>query len=176
MIGPDGMARDDAGTWNAWTREHNCQSIRLAVTPGDCQHPLLERVGMVTLFEQLAQLVETFDRDIQLAKSVDSPNEEVELAIKAAIIGFSYTSSTDEWAKEHFEFVKARIESDYSTEQLAEYGENSENVRLFFALAIGYLLGVNQKGGISDQAFNIAAVQIPGLIMLHLGRLTAHPV
>ncbi len=130
----------------------------------------------MTVVQQLEQRVGTFDRDIQLAKVLESPNDEDDLAVKAAIIGFSYSSSAGEWAKEHFDFVKAWIEHDYATEELAEYGENSENVKLFFALAIGYLLGVYEKGGISDQAFKMAEVQIPYLIMIHLGRLTAHRV
>jgi hypothetical protein len=48
-------------------------------------------------------------------------------------------------------------------------------VRLFYALRLGYLLGAYQQRNVDDAGFAIAESQIPGLIMLHLGTLTARP-
>lgn len=95
---------------------------------------------------------------------------------KAAVVGFSYNSPTKDWAKGHFDFVKMRVERHYHDKELTEYGNNSGNVRLFFALTVGYLLGLYQEDQISDEEFKIAEQQIPGLIMMHLGELTARPL
>ena len=128
------------------------------------------------MFQDLQNLIGTFYRDIKIAKGVVSPNVEDDLVIKAAVTGFCYNSPVDDWAKGHFDFVKTRIDRDYTPEELAEYGDNSENIKLFFALSMGFLLGLYQKDGISDQDFKTAELQIPGLIMLHLESLTSHSV
>ena len=138
--------------------------------------PFSRLKGESKMLDNLQKLIGTFYRDIHTAKGVITPNAEDNLVIKAAITGFSYNSPVDDWAKGHFEFVKTRIDRDYASEELAEYGNNSENIKLFFALSIGFLLGVYQKGGISDEDFKIAEQQIPGLIMLHLASLTSHNV
>ncbi len=76
----------------------------------------------------------------------------------------------------HYDFVKARLDRDYLDEELAEYGDNAENVKLFFALGLGYLLGLYQQDKVDDDEFKIAEQQLPGLIMLHLPTLTAQPL
>jgi hypothetical protein len=129
----------------------------------------------MSTLEKLEQLVVTFRRDIQFARELESANPEDDLAIKAAVVGFSYNAPTESWAEGHFDFVKARLDKDYHDRELAEYGENSENVRLFFALSLGYLLGLCQQEEIHDEEFKVTEHQIPGLIMLHLGELTAEP-
>ena len=65
---------------------------------------------------------------------------------------------------------------DYHEEELSEYGENGENVKLFFALSIGYILGLYQQDKITEDEFKEAEQQIPGVIMLHLPKLTDQPV
>ncbi|MEE2641331.1 MAG: hypothetical protein VX768_11945 [Planctomycetota bacterium] len=130
----------------------------------------------MTFHDQLEQLTIDFARDIEIARNVESSNPEDDLAIKAAIVGFSYNSPTRDWAKGHYEFVRKRLEASYSSEQLDDYKENGENVRLFFALAIGFLLGMYQQERISDDQFKEGEPQIAGLIMLHLPRLTEQPV
>jgi hypothetical protein len=69
-----------------------------------------------------------------------------------------------------------RIEGDYDAESLEEYGENGTNVKLFFSLAMGYLLGLYQRERISEDEFNVGEQQIPGIIMLHLPRLIKQTV
>jgi hypothetical protein len=130
----------------------------------------------MTYHEQLEQLTIDFARDIDIARNVESSNQEDDLAIKAAIVGFSYNSPTSDWAKGHYDFVRSRLDADYSEVQLDEFGENGENVRLFFALAIGFLLGLYQQERVSDDQFKEVEQQIPGLILLHLPSLTAQPV
>ena len=124
------------------------------------------------MFDDIQRLVGTFYRDMQTAKDVITPNPEDDFVIKAAITGFSYNSPVDDWGRGHFEFVKTRIDRDYSPKELAEYGDNGENIKLFFALSLGVLLGIYQKGDISDEDFKTAEQQIPGIIMLHLSSLT----
>jgi hypothetical protein len=72
--------------------------------------------------------------------------------------------------------VITRINRNYHEKELSEYGGNGENVKLFFALSIGYLLGLYQEDKISEEEFKEAEQQIPGLIMLHLSQLTDKPV
>jgi hypothetical protein len=129
----------------------------------------------MTYYDKLEQLTVDFARDIEIARNVKSSNPEDDLAIKAAIVGFSYNSPTTDWAKGHYDFVRNRLEASYSSELLVDYGENGENIRLFFALAIGFLLGMYQQERISDDQFKEGEQQIPGLIMLHLPRLTEQP-
>ena len=128
------------------------------------------------IYDELEQLVGTFARDIEIARGVESTNQEDNLAIKAAVVGFSYNSHTGEWAKGHYDFVRSRIETDYDSTALNEYGENGENVKLYFALAMGFLLGLYQEEKISDEEFKVGEQQIPGLIMLHLPQLMEQPV
>ena len=129
----------------------------------------------MTTYDELEQLLATFARDIEIAESIESANPEDDLAVKAAVVGFSYNSSTIEWTKAHFEFLVRRIESDYDAESLTEYGENGLNVKLFFSIAMGYLLGLFQKEKITEEEFTIAEQQIPGIIMMHLPRLIKMP-
>ncbi len=128
------------------------------------------------MFDELQRLVATFYRDMQAAKGVVSPNSEDDLAIKAAITGFSYNSPIDNWGKGHFDFVKTRIDRDYRPEELTEYGDNGENIKFFFALSLGFLLGIYQKGDINDENFRTAELQIPGIIMFHLSILISHKI
>ena len=122
----------------------------------------------------LWHLLGTFPRDVELAKQVESSNPEDSLAIKIAIVGFSYNARTEAWAKGQYDFVKSRLDRDYHDDELSEYGQNSANVKLFFALCIGYLLGLYEQNKISDHEFKVAEVQIPGLIMAELPRITAN--
>jgi hypothetical protein len=129
-----------------------------------------------SVFKHLEELVKTFERDVQLAKQLDSPNDDDDLEIKVAMVGFSYNSRTDDWDLGHFDFVRLRLARNFASSELAEYGPNAENVRLFFALSVGYLLGLYHQEELSDNDFRTAELLVSGLIMQHLGRLTARPV
>jgi len=123
----------------------------------------------MSTFANLMQLANSFFRDVELARQLESSNPEDDLVMKTSIVGFSYNSPTQEWDKGHYEFVKARLERDYHDKELAEYGGN---VKLFFALGVGYLLGLYHQGKINDSEFKQAEQQIPGLIMYFLPQLT----
>jgi hypothetical protein len=127
------------------------------------------------LSECLEQLVTSFYRDITLARGLDSENPEDDLAVKAAVVGFCYNSPTQEWDKGHLEFIKSRLSREFQDDESLDYGKNSENVRLFYALALGYLLGLYQQDKIIDAEFEVAERQISGLIMLKLPSITAQP-
>jgi len=132
-------------------------------------------VNKQSIFEQLGNLVATFERDVRLGVEMSSPNNDDDLAIKTAIVGFSYNARTQDWDLGHFEFVKGRLARELPGNELAEYGPNADNVRLFLALSIGYLLGLHHQDAITDEEFRRAELLLPGLIMQHLGRLTARP-
>jgi hypothetical protein len=124
--------------------------------------------------EQLESLVSTFARDVGRADELLSPNEEDDRAIKTAIIGYSYNSTLDDWGRANYEIVRERLESEFSTADLEDYGENGINVRLFYALCAGYLLGLYDACKIDELAFRVAEAQIPGLIALYDDVLTEH--
>lgn len=130
----------------------------------------------MALSQNLSRLVTNFYRDIGLARKLDSMNPQDDLAVRAAVVGFSYNSPTQEWAKGHFEALKKCLDREFPSNLQQDYGMNSENVRLFFALAIGYLLGVYQQGMVSDSEFTVAEKQVSGLVFLHLATLTEDPV
>jgi len=128
------------------------------------------------VFKQLEGLVDTFERDVLSAKVLQSPNAGDDLATKIAIVGFSYNSPAEEWDLGHFEFLKTRRAREFTSGELMEYGENAENVEFFFALGIGFLLGLYHQKKTGDDDFEVAELRLPGLIMLHLGRLTVRPL
>jgi hypothetical protein len=130
----------------------------------------------MTPIKQLERLIETFESDAEVAKGLETPNVEDDFATKMAIVGFSYNSSTEEWDIGHLEFLQSIRAREYSDLELTEFGENGRNVELFFSLGIGYLLGLYQENLIDDVAFRVAKIQLSGLIMLHLGELTARPL
>jgi len=112
----------------------------------------------LTHFEQLYR---TFSRDLKLAGEITSPNAEDTLETKASIVGFSYHRRTEEWSKNQHTFVCYR---------LTDSGLSLTGERLFFALSLGYLLGLHSAGEIDDVEFGLAEVQLPGFILLKGGK------
>jgi hypothetical protein len=127
---------------------------------------------MFTIFDGMSGLVESFERDVRTALELESPNEADVLLIKTAIVGFTYHASIEDWCLSDLEFVRRRVESEWPGEELEHYGQNAENLRLFFSLCIGYLLGLFRSEQIDETEFRTAEAQIPGLTMLNLERLT----
>lgn len=122
---------------------------------------------------KLPPLVRTFWRDLKFAKELESPNAEDSLEIRAAIVGWSYHSPTQDWTRTEFDYVSQRLDIEYPHESLAAYGENAVNLRLFFALGLGYLLGLYDVGKISELELERGEAVLPGVIMLHLPELTS---
>jgi len=125
----------------------------------------------MSTFMQMKQLVDTFWRDMELASGIKSPNPEDDDCIKAAIIGFSYESATEDWNIKHFDFIKSKLERNYSSDILDFYGNDGPIVAKFACLCYGYLLGMYQAGKIDDQSFGESEAQLPGLIELSLPQL-----
>ena len=121
--------------------------------------------------EQLVALVPTFRRDVSLAQTLESPNAEDDLAIKVAMIGFSYNAPTGEWSHEHYRFLRERLESAYSLRELQGWATEPGVLQLFASLSLGFLLGLYQRNKITDEEFRSHEAQIGGLMALHDGDL-----
>jgi hypothetical protein len=120
---------------------------------------------MSELFEAFAefnQLLEVFARDLATAKAIATPNVQDTLEIKAAIVGFSYHSKTEDWGRNHLVFVGRHISGASSLEG---------RELIFSCLCFGYLLGLFQANKITEQQFQLAEAQLPGFIMLKAGRI-----
>lgn len=129
----------------------------------------------VIVFEKMNRLLKTFRNDFEIAKKLESPNSEDDLATKTAIVGFSRYALTIDWEFEHYEFVRNRLDLEYPPEVLEELGENSDSIKLFYALTLGTLLGLYRQKQIDDLEFRIGEFGVFGLIMQHLAILTERP-
>lgn len=107
---------------------------------------------MMNVFDDLYS---TFARDAALAKGMKSPNREDTIEIKAAIVGFSYNAPTEAWGMEEYECVN-RV--------LGDSEGFSEGERLFYALSVGYLLGLDRSSKMEPLALRTALAQLPGFI------------
>jgi len=121
--------------------------------------------------EQLDALIGTFRRDVNLAQKIQSPNAEDDIAIRVAIVGFSYNAPTGQWSHEHYRFLRERLEGDYSLREFEGWGTESRVLQLFASLCLGFLLGLYQGNKITDEEFRTGEAQIGGLIALHNGTL-----
>lgn len=108
------------------------------------------------------KLLSNFERDRNLAKTLQSPNVEDEYSLRAAIIGFSYNAPTELWGRNHFEYIQKRA-LDRSLLTEAEF--------IFACECLGYLLGMYETGKLSDEKFQEAEAQLPGYIMLKSGTI-----
>ena len=78
--------------------------------------------------DQLRSLVGNFARDLGLAKKLTSPNAADDIAIRIAIVGFSYNSPTEQWDLGHYEFIRNRLDEEYDLPELECYGGNYQNI------------------------------------------------
>src|SRR5262245_36324052 len=130
----------------------------------------------MTVLQQLDSLVDDFPRLAEGARQLQSPNQEDDLSIRSAIVGFSCNAPTEQWAHNHFLFVKEKLDLQFAIENLADYEPYPMNIRLFAALAFGYLLGLYQTDRISERDFRLAEAQLPGVIALRCDKLLAKAV
>jgi hypothetical protein len=119
------------------------------------------RFPIEDLFLQLRQ-------NVALAKCLDFP--ECDLTIKTPIIGFSMNSPRESWDSDHRDFVRDRLEDEYTTDDLKDFGDEVNAIRLFVGMCLGYLLGSRQAGMLTDTEFGVADAQIPGFVFLKSGR------
>jgi hypothetical protein len=120
--------------------------------------------------EQLGRLFDEFQHRIAQAKDLELPLSYDDMAIKTAMIGFSISSPRNPWGLIHYNFVEARLEDGYGSENLKEHGDEANSIRLFVGLCLGYLLGLCQDEKLTDVEFAVAEAQIPGFVMLKSGR------
>lgn len=126
-----------------------------------------------------AHSMETFGRFLgrfedykAAARSLASPNPDDDEAIRAAIVGFSSFAPTEQWAREHYEFVNRYRLGDFSNAELAAiHGDRAPDWALFALLCLGALLGQYQSGEIDDAGFRLGEAQLPGFMALHAGEL-----
>lgn len=111
------------------------------------------------LIEDFERLLGGFRRDIGIAESLGTPNREDDLFIRVAIVGFSYNAETEDWGRNHLEFIRDRLD--------AELSEEPEAIRLFNCLCLGYLLGLYQCDAVDDTDFSLGEAQLPGIAALH---------
>ena len=106
------------------------------------------------------KLLNAFSRDLATAKAISTPNLQDTLNIKAAIVGFSYNSKTEDWGRNHFDYLDHHISASSSL--------NNREL-LFSCLCVGYLLGLFQADKITESQFHVAEAQLPGFILLKAG-------
>jgi hypothetical protein len=94
---------------------------------------------------------------ISAAEELTSPNVEDTLEVKVAIIGFAHHASSDDWTLSEYEFVKHALDKSQSL---------SRHARLFYALSLGYLLGMAYTKKVSTSEFLMWEYSIPGFIAL----------
>lgn len=111
------------------------------------------KMDAMLVFEEL---LSTFSRDLRLAETLESPNPEDSLEIRAAIVGFSYNSPTEAWKRFHLDYIRNHL-PDLTTQPKSEVA--------FQSLCLGYLLGLYQIGAITDQQLLLAEYQLPGFIL-----------
>ncbi|MBA4032180.1 MAG: hypothetical protein C0478_15010 [Planctomyces sp.] len=128
------------------------------------------------LWDQIDLLVNNFFRDAQTVAELVSLNPQDDFLIKMAIVGFSYRSPTSEWDLGHYDFVMQRLSVEFADNEESHYGENSQNVKLFYCLAIGYLLGMYQQKFLTDQEFRNAECLISGVTMARLPDITSRAI
>lgn len=121
-------------------------------------------------------LMSGFDRFLTMAEALPSPNAEDDIYTRAAIVGFSFHSRTEEWGRNHFELVQKRRANDYSDQNLAWYGTAASRHALFACLSLGFLLGLFQAEKISEEEFDRGEAEIPAFLALHSTQLAASPI
>ena len=100
---------------------------------------------------------------IDAANGLPSPNPEDTFLVKCAIVGFSQYSATENWTKSELEYV---------LRQLADGADGlAENELRLKALCLGALCGLWHEKKLTDEEFGLAEVHLPGLIMLHAGKV-----
>ena len=107
-------------------------------------------------------------RDLrQVAKEVESPNEEDDLLVKAAIVGFSLFRPTEEWQKHHWQFIEDYRDGDLpDNDSSIKEGEESP-YRIFACLALGAILGAFQDGKLSEEEIYTTMSYLPEFLTTH---------
>jgi hypothetical protein len=122
----------------------------------------------VTPMNEFAQLLSSFSVARDAARHLCTPNREDDDDIKMAIVGFSYHRATEDWSRQHYEFIRGRCEGELSDRELHEHGEAAAIFRAFACLALGALLGLRDSRQIDDTGFALGDAQLLGFMYAHL--------
>lgn len=118
--------------------------------------------------DEFARLLSAFPVARDAARRLITPNREDDDDIKMAIVGFSYHRATEDWSRQHYEFIQSRCEGELSDRALHEHGEAAAIFRAFACLALGALLGLRDSRQIDDTGFALGDAQLPGFMYAHL--------
>jgi len=118
--------------------------------------------------DEFARLLNAFSVARDVARQLTTPNREDDDDIKMAIVGFSYHRATEDWSRQHYEFIRSRCEGELSDSALREHGEAAAVFRAFACLALGALLGLRDSRQIDDTRFALGDAQLPGFMYAHL--------
>jgi hypothetical protein len=122
--------------------------------------------------DALGGLFEHLQRFIEQAAHLESPNIKGDMVERVAAIGFSNSSPIETWTADHRNFINKRLGESYSSEDLLDFGDEANTIRLFVGLCLGRLLGLYQIGKLTDEEFSILETQIPGLVFLKSGKFS----
>jgi hypothetical protein len=124
----------------------------------------------VTKFNPMAEfdrLLSEFAPSLATARELESLNPEDDEFVKLAVVGFSLHEEMELWRREHYEFIKARLEGDISPDNLDWYEEAAPSVAAFSCLALGALQGLYNRRNINDAEVLHGEMILPGFTMLH---------
>ncbi len=107
------------------------------------------------MMDQFEVLYQKMDQYVLQAEKLSTPNEEDTLEIRMAIIGFGLTYDIETWGLDEFEHVHG---------ELTQSEELTERERLFYALGMGYLLGLLAAKKLIPLEFQGLSYVLPGFI------------
>jgi hypothetical protein len=122
---------------------------------------------MTQILHEYENLLKRFRSDYELAERLETPNPEDDLHVRIAIVGYSYSQPTETWGRNHYHFLKYYREGDYADENFSTVAANPHLCAAFACLCLGYLLGLFQRGGLSEEQFHVAQRQLVGFIALN---------
>lgn len=126
---------------------------------------------MTTLWDTFGLFQELLENGPNLCRPIDFRNpatDPVELALRAARIGFELQTPSAAWCPEHEEFVRNKIENDFDAETVAWFEDAADAIRIFSSLAIGAMLGKYQNEEIDDAGLFLGNAHLAGFNMQNI--------
>ena len=105
------------------------------------------------------------------AHAYSSPNPEDDLPVRLAIVGFSFRASTSDWSYSHFIHLQQYRNRELGSALSEFYGDETDTCIQFSCLAVGYVLGLRHRNGITDTDVFHAESLLSGFLALHAGLL-----
>ena len=118
----------------------------------------MEETRIDLLGQLLSELRGRFAELTAIAQTLESPNEEDTHDVKYAIVAFSLYTQTENWVREHCEFVRSRLSE--APDLL------SARALLLKAMCLGGMCGLAFERRITEQEFQLMDLQLPGYLMM----------